>query len=977
MKIGRLIKIIYTVLPVLFFSCTEKTLNDGTLRVEEGLASRVQIGFRAEPRELMTRTEQSEFYENRVDNIYVFIFDGAGEIKYRKLFTSGSGLSYEPGSMSSGTLILETTSMNNAMIIGIANLTTTTTATAYDVIKSDMDNIKDLNDLKNFVMTMHSNSIYRGALFMMTGYAQDMDGNTTVIIPGTESGTSKLDCTLLLKRSDAKIRFNVKAEEQSGWHDFYFEPKEWIVKRIPAQSLLLEQQNSDADNDDCRYFNSNSYSFESQITNTSGTTIGGGFVFYMPENRKTPVTRVEEYAAREEWLGTDAGGNKIFTNANENSTYVEMTGILSYIDESGQLINADLRMIVHLGYAVRKGSGDVPDVNDYNTLRNGDYTYNVTIKGIDDINVDVQYDDMDPRPGYEGDVTIGAKESMFEFDAHYDRRLISFNKSDLDGELKWSVNTPFSRGTYTVNSADEVPYELRDYRWVKFAINRDYQVDDNVYVKYPGDQNYNNPYPMDGAPNDQPSPYYMNTCPDARLLDINQLILRFKDEVEKDKAGAGTGFFDDSGNVAVTVFVDENLYFNHPITGESGENNRSLWKLTTDTEDRQLLVIVSDAAYSQDGNSSVVSAKFSFKQHPIRTVFDATKSELVTAWGLESVMETGRLADNGIGSDTDSRNGRLNTLKCLLGSNYATNPIQLKWTDVLGVNGPYEMKGTQSALRACLMRNRDLDGDNIVDANEIRWYLAAIDQLTDIYIGEYALDPSAYLYPRDADHRENKTRWHYTSSSGTMENNVSCAWIIWAEEGASRGKSVGSIDDNGNTNTQFAYRCVRNLGLSLDNPDEIPADLVVVNVNSPSYGYYTIDLSNMNPKSRRSNKETTQLPAHNELSADNRPYAKFIVHPSYYPAVSQSWQYLQTYNGYPDGFRIPNQRELLIMTTRLPSYAWIFGINYYCQTAFSMKGVPPYTSAREGFYWNSQSGNFILQNNITEKGYVRPVADTD
>ena len=50
-----------------------------------------------------------------------------------------------------------------------------------------------------------------------------------------------------------------------------------------------------------------------------------------------------------------------------------------------------------------------------------------------------------------------------------------------------------------------------------------------------------------------------------------------------------------------------------------------------------------------------------------------------------------------------------------------------------------------------------------------------------------------------------------------------------------------------------------------------------------------------------------------------------------------------------------------------------------CQTAFSQKGSnsnsKPYSDQREGFFWDSNSGNFILQNNDTEKGYVRPVQD--
>ena len=79
----------------------------------------------------------------------------------------------------------------------------------------------------------------------------------------------------------------------------------------------------------------------------------------------------------------------------------------------------------------------------------------------------------------------------------------------------------------------------------------------------------------------------------------------------------------------------------------------------------------------------------------------------------------------------------------------------LKWTDVLYLDeGEYgRLKdGYKSVWFACLGRNRDLNGDNIVDMNEIRWYLASVDQLTDIFIAEAAV-PNAKLYSKNATSR--------------------------------------------------------------------------------------------------------------------------------------------------------------------------------------------------------------------------------
>ena len=95
-------------------------------------------------------------------------------------------------------------------------------------------------------------------------------------------------------------------------------------------------------------------------------------------------------------------------------------------------------------------------------------------------------------------------------------------------------------------------------------------------------------------------------------------------------------------------------------------------------------------------------------------------------------------------------NGRLNMLN-LINARQTVN--QLHWTDVLGVVTDVDHQlnsGYESIWYACLLRNRDLDGDDVIDADEIRWYLASVDQLTDLWIGETAI-PKAKLYMNDID----------------------------------------------------------------------------------------------------------------------------------------------------------------------------------------------------------------------------------
>lgn len=1025
------------VLLITFTSCRDEFFSYDDTKVVEGLPASIILGFNSQENTVVTRAERDPKYENRVDNIYMFIFDSQGNVHYRKFFEA-KDITYPTESHDNGKLKLNTLSLNHARIVGIANVSVEgVTATAYTITEADLNNIMNYSELENMVMTMNESSVERYAIFMMTGMAEDPDGNTEITIPGTEGGTQVLDCSIKLRRTDAKVKFVVTTDNTNGYEQFSFSPRSWVVKRVPKQSYILPKSSGDYNGSDAQYFTSLEMPFEVITRNETDPKLytGGSFVYYMPENRKDPKsaitktaseTKDELYAQREKWEGKYENGDKIFLNANENSTYVEITGLLSY-NKDGKNTNADIKFIVHLGNPKEKNDGSY-DVNNYNTNRNTFYTYNIKISGISDINVEVE-DDSEKRPGYEGDV-VDTENEAFVFDSHYDRCLIQINPNSLpaetegeNGKIYWSVNTPFSRGVHTVSDA-EVAQELRDYRWIKFAVNAEYGVPENQYVKYPGDQNYNDPYPFSGQENDKPSPYYSQggdghatgnsevlgrkfDSEKARLLDVNQLMKYLR---ELQKAGIDR-------KITITVFVDENLYFRHPITGaENG--GRSLWKETSDKEDRILYLVINKPKYSGDGNSSVVKAEYSFRQRTIRTIYNVDHPDLQTAWGLESVMETKRLqsGDGYNNQPNDTRNGRDNCLKWLVGK---------EWTEVVNTSGDgYVLKDPyNNAAFACMLRNRDLNGNNKIDAEEVRWYLASIDQLTDIYLGEYALDEQSRLYPSNAADRENMIRWHYTSSSYNAGDGK--PWVLWAEEGASKG-SFG--DSHAEMNGLYNYRCVRNLGISLATPDEVPQDLVQVK-DEPD-GYVLIDMSFMNPKARRSSY-VTKLPRHNEREEVNRTYTKFRVHKycfaeplqvtdgepragrnkaSYKWINQQNWEYYQTADPSPAGYRIPNQREFLIMTSRLTDNQWplytktatefslewvgpviggglewvpkqrIFSDlrpnRYICQTAFSLNGSGPYWNGlRQGFIWEFGNKVFYLQNNKNDVGYVRPVQD--
>ena len=46
--------------------------------------------------------------------------------------------------------------------------------------------------------------------------------------------------------------------------------------------------------------------------------------------------------------------------------------------------------------------------------------------------------------------------------------------------------------------------------------------------------------------------------------------------------------------------------------------------------------------------------------------------------------------------------------------------------------------------RACMSRNRDENGNGRIDADEVKWYLATVDQYKGLWIGEDLLPPAIH-----------------------------------------------------------------------------------------------------------------------------------------------------------------------------------------------------------------------------------------
>lgn len=764
-----------------------------------------------------------------------------------------------------------------------------------------------------------------------------------------------------------------------------------------------------------------------------------------------------------------------FVFAPGNSTYVTIRGTLSFQDGT-DFYNADVTYTVHLGSTGNKTdngdnwSNNETLVNNYETCRNTHYTYNVTIMGVESMRVEVLADRNETRPGVEGDV-IKAGGEVVDLDSHYGRAKFSLTRKAIKDGLSWAISTPFQRGlkvfdrsNYTTDESEEgtvvsdykklsssqvenlqTDLSLNDYRWVQFAINQEcilaltnQAVPSTAFAKYPGYAAYSSTDLADKAPvfGGEGFHYSGSTAiysQDVVLYDVNQLLNYLFIEANKSDSQL---FLDDSGTVSqaddaevtITAFVDEYVYKYDPTKvyyeipdaiDDNATENLLLWKKFVNAENRMLHICLEGAQYSPDGNTSWAESVITFSQRPIYTFYDPD-SDVSTAWGTEFKNESvgnnipaTSTALNNINWDENSNtfdDGRENTVNVL------SKLTSLKWTDVLYLNEEDYGRlkdGYNCAWFACLGRNRDLNGDNIVQDDEIRWYLASVDQLTDIFIAESAV-PNAKLYSQNA-----------TPASVPLEHVISSTlhtgsspWIIWAEEGASRGMYGNSGD---NTSDPHSYRCLRNLGLSLKyianqvddyvKPSKdasgnylITDREVSVGNGQVTYKEVFIDLSRLEPNTLRAALTGGILPQNKERDDNDRPYRKFAVlvsaegsggSSSYtndnglYPnsgTISWNSLYNNENNGNPcpDGYRAPNLREMMLMYTTYPTlFENDFGgqYSYYlCKTGFSFNEWGSYRN-RPGFVYIYESyakyGNLKLigGDDGTASGKVRCVRD--
>lgn len=931
---------------LLVYGCNDTAFDEyNKTKVEENIPASVVLDFSALGNQIQTRATSDEATENAVNNLYVFIFNSNG--------SKSTGKYFDKSELTGTNLYIDTYSGSAKQVFAVANFELNG---MMSLSKEDLDNITNKEGLMKLNAKLLQTITSRGSSFLMTGCIESNGQPANIdIVPGNNPislGKVKL------RRVDAKVQFNIQAINGAE-----FTLKEWKVEQLPVNVALFNQSENHFDGSD-------NFSTDWKKPEGEGTNLGKTFSFYLLEHLRSPKAKIESadpwsaYALREKSpFNWKREGNSLpsgvtdadrFVFADDRSTYVVFNGRIKYT-KGTEPVEGDVTYTIHLGYF---DPVDGTKANDYNIRRNTFYTYNVKIASADRVLVEVETDE-ETHPGADGDLVVGGK--SFRFDAHYETTMVEFNKDEIDENLTWYVKTPFDVG---FASADR-----KDYNWILFRLNtrtnNEYRTD---YVSFSGVSNlYTGSLDAES---------YL-TSPN-KLIDVNQLVAILKSAQRSDQT-----FFDSKGNVRFTAFVQEYYYDKTP--GNEGAFEPTLWKRFVNAPER-VMNILSEKKYSPDTTSMRTKVFYSIRQASIQTMYnkDESVSDLVTAWGSEMIQDsvcypfvTGSIPvyDGGAKSD---RNGYENTL-----SIWKINSSGgVKWSD--HIDDKTQVLKKQEARYGCMLRNRDLDGDNIISQNEVRWYLAAIDQLTDLWIGEKSFDIQASLYKFDwVRPTTSPNEMFYASSTiiktdlwGTKEN----PYLLRSSEGSS---VVLYSDITTNERRGLYYRCVRNLGMK-DGVKDIPQDFA-------KYEDGILNLSYLDNSSIRDYYTNSELPEHHERQAENMPYRSFSV--AKYPVSNifvigipvMSWADVKQdvaqdkspclkYNEGESGWRVPNQRELALMISRVKDENWKYKA-HMSRTAFSMFSSKPGFGAIRYYILDRDNVVQLVGADLLELGGVRCVRD--
>ena len=887
---------------LLLSSCSEDIFPGGSESNEDVTISLAYSDV--SPRDIVVNSRATEAEERHLDNLYIYIFDGNGNLKGYKGIEGADNLNQYTSNTTKAEITGIKTRSGESYIYAVANISTgiypVETSSGTVAANKLPINLNEetaraggydftLDQLKALTFKRNNTSIDITSAFLMSGAVQD--GNLVNI---TTAGTiASGDNAIRLSRIVSKVKFTIKAAKTTGVTRS-FKLETYDIMNIAVDGSLVGK------------IDGNRRNKTTNVNNNIGNTVRPNdvendaqfFEVYLPENLQDAVHNVTTQAERED---DSQSIPKEFTNAPANGTYVVLKGKYEETTSSSTK-SADVTYYVHLGDCSR-------DKNNYDVERNCKYTYNITVAGVDKIIVEAKKESGADQPGAEGVVLeYGATGKNMTLDSHYEYMVMRFYQNDIQA-LKKAGKGYFYQvyaqgnhtdvinvGATTVGKKNDV-----DTSWIQFAIKCRRDGSSSTYSEDKTNRGTACSYPGTNA-ND--------------LYTVDKFLKYLYDNANSTSIWTG-GYDYNKGSyyVDATCFISENYYKN--LT----------WNQYVNDVDKRAFYVANEVKTSNDGRSVYAQTQYGLTQYNIQTFYDRSKAGSITAYGCETINdEEGKgFSVNGGGSTyqsagSDTWNGRANMVADI-------NTRTDTWKS---------LKNNTSLIKACMSRNRDLNGDGKISDDEIRWYAPTISQYIGIWIGEEIMSGESKLFNK-------------ATSTLSTSNDPGCRMLYYSStynENTYFSEEGLATNHNNSAYPPKLVRCLRNLKSNDVGYNRTPAKYY-------TYESSVVTLNNVDEKALNTSGEQGELNAHTERSALNKPAKKFkISNEKYYgEGYTDGWGYwhwtgvtptqehvvdgtFKCYNKYEEGdkkWRVPNQRELSVMF--LVDKDKI--TNTYCRTIFS------------------------------------------
>lgn len=667
-----------------------------------------------------------------------------------------------------------------------------------------------------------------------------------------------------------------------------------------------------------------------------------GFDFWQAENKHTG-SGCNDYKDREREHKEDISGDTrpskentgIFTSLsgeiwtpNNMATYVVLNCTVEYkdklnVDDEGadaKGAGTDVSRVGIGDYYVHLGCIN-DDFNDFNCYRNTNYTYRLTINGLEDVRLEAWTNET--RPDVEGMISDILNPTVY-LDCHYH----SYNVYLTDDDLKaWDGKSGFGFIMYTYDNGQEkvvrettypdgiIPAdELKYVNWVELRPT----TDEGVLAMYK---------PNDGSAYD-----------DGKTFNL----------VEASRGEIRNGDPRHSANGWYTIFVNEYTYEEENANEEKKDaDGRPKWMRYVMQNPRRFYLRVTQSI-SHDGESTYARSKYAGVQQSILTYY-SLEADKVTVKGEGAILSESAVEGSAVGVERTNESFGLNLRRSYVGPKDDTNgrynidqylkskDKNLSWFSFIagdekawttypqeihlgktgydeartvanhnpeklprlknfqdmggsltgsGTNSPgnnlvnvptvYDVQPEASAVRddyieainACMNRNRDNNGNGVIDREEIRWYVPTLAKYLRMILGNKTLGTGALMdYSQISDLKDATGKYNDDAKVGKYIFFGSEGRVLWAMQGVSTSNwcQWGSESPV----APWQVRCIRTLGTDLK--AEIGTDKTI-----PAYTYVPTQPGDI--------------------------YRGGIVTSSYYDITNNRTQYLST-NG-EDGMRV-------------------------------------------------------------------------